>query len=107
MQPIPPLFIYKDVMGDHGTSFAKAEESNIHCFPCPCRVGHLFHHEGRQAGQAHFALGEPMLAIPSHSPVLHGMDTESLRICFIIFPGTGLSLTSWSFPRFSFLPLFF
>lgn len=35
------------------------------------------------------------------------MWTQTLRTCFVIFPGTGLSLTSWSFPRFPFLPFFF
>ena len=107
MWPIPPQFGYKGVKGDHGESLAKAKESGIHCPPHPCRAGRLFHQEGRQAGQAHFALGEPMLAIPSQSPVLHDVDTESLRTCFRIFPGTGLSLTSWTFPRFSFLAFFF
>lgn len=102
MQPIPPQFGYKDVVGDHGESLAKAKESDIHCPPHPCRVSHLFHQKGRQAGQRHTALGELMLAIPSHPPVLHDVDTESLRTHLVIFPGTRLSLTSWSFPRFLF-----
>lgn len=63
---------------------------------------------GGQAGwSGTFCAWKPMPAIPGHSPVLHDMDTESLRTSFIIFPGTGLSLTSWSFPRFSFLPFIF
>lgn len=44
-----------------------------------------------------------MLAVP----VFHDMKTESLRTCFIIFPGTGMGLTGCSFLRFSFLPFFF
>lgn len=43
-----------------------------------------------------------MLAVP----VFHDMKTESLRTCFIIFPGTGMGLTGCSFLRFSFLPFF-
>lgn len=76
MQPISPRFGYKDVMGGHGESLDKAKESDIHCPPHPCRAGHLFHQEGRQAGQAHLVPGEPILAIPSHCPVLHDVDTD-------------------------------
>jgi len=48
-----------------------------------------------------------MLAVPSHSPVLHDMDTESLRACFIIFPGTGLSLDQLVLPQILLSVFFF
>lgn len=94
-------------MGDRGESLAKAKGRDIHCFLHPCRAGHLFHQQGRQAGRTHFTLGEPMLAIHSHSRVLHEVDIESLRTCFIIFPGTELSLTIWSSPDSPFCLAFF
>lgn len=52
-------------MGDHDKGLAEVKVNHIHCFPFTHRAS-LFIVEGNRVGQAQFALGKSMLAVPNH-----------------------------------------